>query len=114
MKKVFYFALVAFLFAPNLFAQSDEDLFGSSDDDFFEDDGIVAIEDMEDSSAAKENSLLSQGVLFEDGSIKIAGNFDTSITTTTTLWEDNDEKFYPSIFNVRGILLYYLLYMFFI
>lgn len=93
MKKVFYFALVAFLFAPNLFAQSDEDLFGSSDDDFFEDDGIVAIEDMEDSSAAKDNSLLSQGVLFEDGSIKIAGNFDTSITTITTLWEDNDEKF---------------------
>ena len=78
MKKVFYFALAAFLFAPNLFAQSDEDLFGSSDDDFFEDDGIVSIEDMEDSSAAKENSLLSQGVLFEDGSIKIAGKTGTA------------------------------------
>lgn len=99
MKKNLIILLIPFFFLPSFFAQSDEDLFGSSDDDFFEDDGIVFVEDMEVSEAAKENNLLSQGVLFQDGSIKIGGSFDTSLTTFSTLWEDKDTSFSDRIKN---------------
>ncbi|MCR4734358.1 MAG: hypothetical protein K5829_05080 [Treponema sp.] len=65
---------------------SDEELFGG-DDDLFTDDGIDIIQD----TSAK--SSLSKGVLFDNGSIKIGGNFSTGISTTTSLYADDDKSF---------------------
>ena len=69
-----------------LFGGSDDDLFGS-DDDMFTDDGIDVVQD----TSAKSN--LSKGVLFDNGSIKIGGNFTTGISTTTTVYADDDKSF---------------------
>lgn len=87
MKKalVILFALQFSLFS--LFAQSDDDLFGGSDDDLFGDDGIEVVE----SVTAKSD--LSKGTLFEAGSIKIGGRFDTSISTTSVLYADDEKSF---------------------
>ena len=68
-----------------LFAQTDDELFGG-DDDFFTDDGIEVVEEV----SAKSD--LSKGTLFETGSIKIGGNFSTSLTTMTTLYSDNSDN----------------------
>lgn len=80
MKKVIclvlcYFSLIS------IFAQSEEDLFGSSDDDFFE-DGIVEISEEQTKQTASMD--LSKGILFQTGSIKIGGAFDLSLSTLTT------------------------------
>lgn len=86
MKKILclFVGLVVFNFA--LFSQSDDDLFGS-DDDFFSDD---LIEEVEDVSAKSD---LSKGLLFENGSVKIGGNFTTQIDTSFLLYADDDKDF---------------------
>ena len=80
MKKIKYIALfAALIFAGNsLFAQADEDLFG--------DDGIEEVHEV----AAKSD--LSKGALFESGSVKIGGNFNASVSTTTTLYDKESNK----------------------
>lgn len=71
---------MVFLCLGNLFAQSDEDLFGSDDDLFFgDDDGIIELEEV-----AAPKTDLKNGVIFETGSVKIGGNFNLSLGTTTT------------------------------
>lgn len=86
MKKLFAISAFLFIAAGFLFAQSDDDLFGS-DDDFFGDDGIDVVE----SVTAKSD--LSKGSLFENGSIKIGGSFNTSIATNTIAWADDGKDF---------------------
>ena len=80
MKKFKYIALFAtFIFVGNsLFAQADEDLFG--------DDGIEEVNEV----SAKSD--LSKGALFESGSVKIGGNFNASLSTTTTLFDKENGK----------------------
>lgn len=92
MKKSILF-LGIFLAAATLFAQTDDELFGSDDDFFFDDAGIEELETVE------ATSDLSKGVLFEDGSIKIGGSFTSSIGTSTILYEDTDTKFKDHIKN---------------
>lgn len=94
MKKTLLFVIFALFTATALFAQSDDDLFGGDDDLFF-DDGIEELEDV----GAKTD--LSKGVLFEDGSIKIGGNFTSSISTETVLYEDSDTKFKEHLKNTK-------------
>lgn len=86
MKKYISLLFVS-IFAISVFAQSDDDLFGGSDDDFFGDDGIEVVENV----TAKSD--LSKGSLFEAGSIKIGGRFDTSLGTETVLYADDDKDF---------------------
>ena len=92
MKKtlfIVFFALSSLL----LFAQTDEELFGSSDDDFFEGDGIEELA-VEENSSAGENKAkvdLGQGIIFENGSVKIGGNFSTSLSSSTVLYEKFEE-----------------------
>ena len=99
------FVLFALFFCAGLFAQSDEefsgvsedelfglsedDLFGSSDDDFFFDDGI---EEMVVTTDAR-TSELSHGALFENGSIKIGGTFNTSVGINTKIWAEDSSEF---------------------
>lgn len=87
MKKIFLtlFTLLFSLFT--LFAQSDDDFFFGSDDDLFGDDGIEVVEEV----TAKSD--LSKGTLFEAGSIKIGGRFDTSIESSTVVYADDDKDF---------------------
>lgn len=92
MKKELLF--LGLLFACTFcFAQSDDDLFGSDDDLFFDDAGIEEIDTVE----AKTD--LAKGVLFQDGSIKIGGNFTSSISTSTVLYDDTDSKFKDNLKN---------------
>jgi len=70
-----------------LAAQSDDDLFGGSDDDFFGDDGIEVVEEV----SAKSD--LSKGTLFDAGSIKIGGRLDSSISTSTVIYADDEKNF---------------------
>lgn len=103
MKKFIFLIFAVFLFAGfSLFAQSDEelfgsddelfsstddDLFGADDDDLFGGDGIELVEDV----SAKSD--LSKGTLFENGSIKIGGNFSTSLSTSTVLYSEDEDNF---------------------
>ena len=86
--------------------ESDEDFFGtSSEDDFFgsssdeedffgsEDDLFSDIDDGIEELDTTSKSDLSQGVLFEEGSIKIGGNFRTGINTNTVLYSPNQKNF---------------------
>ncbi len=84
MKKI-AFILLGLFASSFVFAQSDEDLF--SDDDFFGDDTVV--EQTEDFS----DNALSQGSLFDNGTIKIGGLFNTSLATTTVLYADDSSDF---------------------
>lgn len=83
MKKIFYLSLLTFVLFPAFTQESDDDLF------FFEDDGIEELIVSEDSKTEE----LNHGNLFETGSIKIGGKFDTSLSTLTTLWADDNENF---------------------
>lgn len=65
---------------------SDDEMF-TNDDDLFGDDGIEAVDDV------KPKSDLSKGVLFDNGSIKIGGNFSTSLSTMTTLYSEENKSF---------------------
>lgn len=87
MKKAILIFLTLQLSIFTLFAQSDDDLFGGSDDDFFSDDGIEIVE----SVTAKSD--LSKGSIFENGSVKIGGRFDTSLETKTVVYADDGEDF---------------------
>lgn len=87
-KSLISLTLLSVLCASSLFAQSDDELFGSDDDFFFDDDdGII---EMEEVAAPKTD--LARGVLFETGSVKIGGTFDLSLTTLTTFNKDKDFK----------------------
>ena len=86
MKKILSTFIVLTLFAGAAFTQSDDDLFGGDDDMFF-DDGIEEVSDV------KAKTDLSKGVLFDTGSIKIGGNFNMGLSTSTTLYADDDDDF---------------------
>jgi len=86
MKKVFCLLLSVSIFF-SAFAQSDEDLFGSSDDEFF-DDGIIEVTEEQTKNTATMD--LSKGILFQTGSVKIGGAFDLSLSTLTTFRPDYD------------------------
>lgn len=94
MKKIAALLCASLLFLP-VFAQDADDDFFSDDDFFFEDDGIVELEETSSPSVLGSNisstTDLSHGNLFQDGSIKIGGRFDTSVATSTVLWQDKDD-----------------------
>ncbi len=82
---------------------SDDDLF-FSDDDFFENsensDSVieeVKINDSKDSASFD----LSRGILFQNGSIKIGGKLDTSLSALTTLWADDDKNLGEYIYETK-------------
>lgn len=85
MKKIVSMFLFFCVSSILVFSQSDDDLFG--DDNLFGDDGIEIVEEV----TAKDS--LSQGTLFENGSIKIGGTFNTSLSTLTTLFSDDGNTF---------------------
>ena len=91
MKKRLLILSILFL-SFGLFAQSDDDLFGS-DDDFFGDDGIEEVADV----SAKTD--LSKGVLFDTGSIKVGGSLNAGISTNTILWGPDNEDLGDNIHN---------------
>lgn len=71
----------------------DDALFGAGvesqgDDDFFSDDNI---EEMEERALSQTSTDLAHGILFQNGSIKIGGTFDTSLETYTVLYDGADE-----------------------
>ena len=88
MKKLLFIPLVFFMAIGTIAAQSDDDLFGSDDDFFGEDDFLI--EEVSDVSAKSE---LSKGLLFDNGSVKVGGNFSTSISTSAILYADDDKSF---------------------
>ena len=88
MKRLLFILFVLFMSVGIVAAQSDDELFGS-DDDFFGDDDFL-IEEVSDVSASSD---LSKGVLFDNGSVKIGGNFSTSIDASTILYADDDKSF---------------------
>ena len=112
MKKIL-FLLGVFLFGAMVFAQSDDDLFGGSDDfissdfdddlfggsddDLFGDDNLFGDDGIDEVTEVAAKSDLSKGLLFENGSIKIGGNFATKIGTSTTLYADDDKSFGDNI-----------------
>ena len=92
MKKIFSIFIILFL-ALNIFAQSDDDLFG--DDDFFADDGIEEVVDV----SAKDE--LSKGVIFDTGSIKVGGSLTAGITTNTILYSPDSTDFGENLKNTK-------------
>lgn len=88
MKKNFLILFVLLLSLGTLSAQSDDDLFGSDDDLFGDDDFLI--EEVADVSAKSD---LSKGVLFDNGSVKIGGNFTSEISTSFLLYSDDDKSF---------------------
>lgn len=88
MKKILclFVGLVVFSFA--LFSQSDDDLFGGDDDLFGDDDFLI--EEVTDVSAKSD---LSKGVLFDNGTVKIGGNFTSEISTSFLVYSDDDKSF---------------------
>lgn len=93
MKKLLSLLCASLLLLP-VFAQNIDDDFFSDDDFFFDDDGIVELEESTSatttSTTGNTSSDLSHGTLFQDGSIKIGGRFDTSLATSTVIWQDKD------------------------
>lgn len=105
MKKVLSLILIIFTVS-SLFAQSDDELFGgtstddsffttnaTSDEDLFTDEGIVTV------SSTPKNGIIDKlrsGVLYETGSIKIGGTFDSSLTSYTSFkqTEKYNDKYY--------------------
>ena len=81
MKKILTYTLLSALFLSGSFADDFDEL--------FMDDGI---DEMVTTSDARTDEV-NHGVLFETGSIKIGGTFDTSISTLTTLWADDEMNF---------------------
>lgn len=122
MKKIIFCLIFsgAMLFGSKVFAQSDEDLFGGSDfddmisddslfgeantgdDDLFSDDELFSDDGIDEVTNVKAKSDLSKGVLFDTGSIKIGGNFQTSIGTMTTLYADDDKSFGDNIKDTKA------------
>ena len=112
MKKILFLLGIS-LFGAILFAQSDDDLFGGSDDDLFGgsddfisvdsdddlfgDDDLFSDDGIDEVTEVAAKSDLSKGLLFENGSIKIGGNFATKIGTNTILYADDDKSFGDNI-----------------
>ena len=92
MKKILSIFIILFL-ALNIFAQSDDDLFG--DDDFFADDSIEEVVDV----SAKDD--LSKGVIFDTGSIKVGGSLTAGITTNTVLFSPDSTDFGENFKNTK-------------
>ncbi|MCQ2591245.1 MAG: hypothetical protein MJ188_00550 [Treponema sp.] len=101
---------ITLLLTSTVFAQSDEDLFGNVDDDFLfggtTDDDLFggSLEDdlffddgIEELVEVKATSDLSKGVLFENGSVKIGGNFTTTMGTSSVVYADDDKNFWENI-----------------
>ena len=86
MKKSILLFLAAVILTSNMYSQSDDDLFGGDDDLFFDD----MIEEVEDVDAKSD---LSKGVLFDNGSVKIGGNFTSAIDTSVILYADDGKSF---------------------
>ena len=77
-----------------LFAQSDDDLFGS-DDDFFADDGIEEVSDV------KAKSDLSKGVIFDSGTVKVGGSLTAGLSTNTILYAPDKENLGDNIHDTK-------------
>ena len=92
MKKILFIFFISFI-TINLFAQSDDDLFG--DDDFFSDDGIEEVADV----SAKSD--LSKGVIFDSGSIKVGGSLSAGISTNTILYSPDSNDFGENFKNTK-------------
>ena len=92
MKKILSIFIISFL-TLNIFAQSDDDLFG--DDDFFGDDSIEEVVDV----SAKDE--LSKGVIFDTGSIKVGGSLTAGITTNTILYSPDSTDFGENLKNTK-------------
>lgn len=100
MKKKLAAAFFSVLLLFSFYAQTDDDLF-FSDDDLFGDDGIVEIDTAPSSDA---QNALNHGSLFTDGSIKLGGSFETSISTVTKVYSPDDDtsftdKLYDTTFS---------------
>ena len=87
MKKILAAAFFSAFLLLSICAQSDDELF-FSDDDLFGDDGIVEIDTAPSSDA---QNALNHGSLFTDGSIKLGGSFETSISTVTKVYSPDDD-----------------------
>lgn len=89
MKKKIFLAVAFSCIISGAFAQVDESFGGFDDDELFfvDGDGFDVLEETE----VTAQTDLSKGVLFENGSIKIGGNFSTSITTATVISADDDK-----------------------
>ena len=102
MKKIFVTAIFLTFCFVSISAQSndfsDEDFFSSDDslfsDDVFSEDSLFADGDgIDEVNEVSAKTDLSKGILFEDGSIKIGGNFTTSLETETVLYSEEDKSF---------------------
>ncbi len=102
MKKFFVTAIFLTFCFVSISAQSDdfsdEDFFSSDDslfsDDVFSEDSLFADGDgIDEVNEVSAKTDLSKGILFEDGSIKIGGNFTTSLETKTDLYSEEDKSF---------------------
>ena len=76
----------------SVFAQSDDDLFGS-DDDLFGEDSIDVVEDV----AAKTD--LSKGVIFNSGAVKVGGSLTAGLGTNTILYSPDSTDFGENLKN---------------
>ena len=99
-RKLFGLFTVLFLLSAGLYAQSDddfftseEDMFSSGDNMFSNDDDLFGDNGIEDVDDVKPKSDLSKGFFFDSGSIKIGGNFSTSLSTMTTLYSEENKSF---------------------
>ena len=92
MKKITSLFIIS-LIAVNLFAQSDDDLFG--DDDFFADDGIEEVNDV----SAKSD--LSKGLIFDSGAVKVGGSLSSGITTNTVFYSPAEDDFAENLKNTK-------------
>ena len=102
MKKFFVTAIFLTFCFVSISAQSndfsDEDFFSSDDslfsDDVFSEDSLFADGDgIDEVNEVSAKTDLSKGILFEDGSIKIGGNFTTSLETKTVLYSEENKSF---------------------
>lgn len=102
MKKFFVTAIFLTFCFVSISAQSDdfsdEDYFSSDDslfsDDVFSEDSLFADGDgIDEVNEVSAKTDLSKGILFEDGSIKIGGNFTTSLETKTVLYSEENKSF---------------------
>lgn len=93
MKRILFLLLLISTTAC-LFAQSDDDLFGS-DDDFFADDGIEEVSDV------KAKSDLSKGVIFDSGTVKVGGSLTAGVSTNTILYAPDKENLGDNIHDTK-------------
>ena len=95
------FLMLTLFFVTFGFAQSDDDYFTSGDDMFSSDDDLFGDNGIENVDDIKAKTDLSKGVLFDNGSIKIGGNFSTSLSTMTTLYSEENNSFWDNLKNTK-------------